>query len=161
MPPAERRRAGAEGAGEGAVSLSHMSDVQDWNAKIIEEFRANQGQLDGQFAGSPVLLLGTTGAKTGRPRTNPVMYLDLEGHRYVFASKAGADVNPDWYHNLRANPQVTVEVGAHSYRATATTVAGADRDRIYEEQVRRYPQFGEYASKTSRVIPVVDLQPGG
>ena len=86
-----------------------MSDVQDWNSKIIEEFRANEGKVGGPFAGAPVLLLHTTGAKTGRPRVNPMMYRDLDGHRYVFASKAGADTNPDWYWNLVAHPDVTVE----------------------------------------------------
>jgi|GEM_PF-599321 len=79
-----------------------MTEVRDWNAKIIEEFRANEGRVGGPFEGSPVLLLHTTGAKSGRERVNPMMYLDLDGQRYVFASKAGADTNPDWYHNLVA-----------------------------------------------------------
>ena len=94
-----------------------MSDVQDWNSKIIEEFRANGGEVGGPFAGAPVLLLHTTGAKTGRERVNPMMYLDLDGHRYVFASKAGADTNPDWYWNLVAHTDVTVEVGTETYEA--------------------------------------------
>jgi|SRR5438477_6080125 len=135
-----------------------MSDARDWNAKVIEEFRANHGDLGGSFAGAPVLVLHTTGAKTGRERVNPIMYLDLDGHRYVFASKAGADTNPDWYHNLVAHPSVTVEVGTETYTATAEPVAGADRDRIFAEQGRRYPGFAEYEAKTSRVIPVVELR---
>jgi deazaflavin-dependent oxidoreductase (nitroreductase family) len=134
-----------------------MTDVHEWNRQIIEEFRANQGVVGGQFAGAPILLLHTTGARSGRERVNPMMYLDLDGHRYVFASKAGADSHPDWYHNLVANPQVTVEVGTETYEATAVVVAGADRDRIYAEQARRFPGFAEYQQKTTRVIPVVEL----
>jgi deazaflavin-dependent oxidoreductase (nitroreductase family) len=138
-----------------------MSDVQDWNSKIIEEFRANEGEVSGPFAGAPVLLLHTTGAKTGRERVNPMMYLDLDGHRYVFASKAGADTNPDWYWNLVAHTDVTVEVGTETYEVSARPVTGDDRDRVYSEQARRYPGFAEYEQKTSRVIPVVELIPKG
>ena len=86
-----------------------------------------------------------------------MMYLDHEGRRFVFASKAGADNHPDWYHNLVANPAVSVEVGTEKYQATAASVPGEERDRIYAEQARRYPGFAEYAEKTSRVIPVVEL----
>ena len=96
-----------------------MTEANDWNRQIIEEFRANQGQVGGQFAGAPLLLLTTTGARSGQPRTSPMMYLDADGRRYVFASKAGAPTNPDWYHNLKANPTVTVEVGTDELRATA------------------------------------------
>ena len=134
-----------------------MSDVNAWNAKVIDEFRANEGKLGGQFQGAPVLLLRTTGAKSSIERTNPMMYLDDNGRRYVFASKAGADSNPDWYHNLAANPEVTVELGDETFRALATPVAGADRDRIYAIQAERYPGFSEYQEKTSRVIPVVEI----
>jgi deazaflavin-dependent oxidoreductase (nitroreductase family) len=97
------------------------------------------------------------GRKSGEERVNPMMYLDLDGHRYVFASKAGADVNPDWYLNLVTNPDVTVELGADRFNAKASTVSGGDRDRIYAEQARRYPGFAEYEEKTDRVIPVVEL----
>lgn len=135
-----------------------MSDVNDWNAQVIAEFRANEGRLGGSFEGAPVLLLHTTGARTGQERVNPMMYLDLDGHRYVFASKAGADTNPDWYHNLLTHPEVTVEAGTETYGATAAAVTGEDRDRIYAEQARRYPGFAEYQEKTSRVIPVVELR---
>lgn len=136
-----------------------MSDTQDWNRQIIEEFRANQGRVGGQFAGAPMLLLHTTGARSGAERVNPMMYLDVDGHRYVFASKAGADTHPDWYHNLVANPAVTVEVGTDTYRATARTLAEPDRTGVYDEQARRYPGFEEYRQKTNRVIPVVELTP--
>jgi deazaflavin-dependent oxidoreductase (nitroreductase family) len=138
-----------------------MSDVQDWNSKIIEEFRANEGNVGGSFTGAPILLLHTTGAKTGRERVNPMMYLDLDGHRYVFASKAGADTNPDWYWNLVAHADVTVEVGTDIYEVSARPVTGDDRDQVYSEQARRYPGFAEYEQKTSRVIPVVELIPKG
>jgi deazaflavin-dependent oxidoreductase (nitroreductase family) len=134
-----------------------MPEVQDRNAKIIEEFRANQGRVGGQFEGAPMLLLHTVGAKTGADRLHPMMYLDLDGHRYVFASKGGAATNPDWYNNLRAHPDVSVEVGAEAYPATASTLTGAERDRVYAEQARRYPGFAEYARKTTRVIPVVEI----
>jgi deazaflavin-dependent oxidoreductase (nitroreductase family) len=134
-----------------------VSDPIDWNAKIIEEFRANEGRVGGPFEGAPVLLLHTTGAKSGATRVKPMMYLDLNNHRYVFATKSGADTNPDWFHNLRAHPRVTVEVGTEKYHAIAVNVTGEDRDRVYSEQARRYPGFAEYAKKTSRVIPVVEL----
>ena len=125
-----------------------MNDVEDWNSKIIEEFRANEGKVGGPFAGAPVLLLHTTGAKTGRERVHPMMYLDPDGHRYVFASKAGADTNPDWYWNLVAHPDVTVEVGTETHEAAAVPVTGDDRDRIYAEQARRYPGLGRHFGAT-------------
>lgn len=135
-----------------------MTDVNDWNAQIIAEFRANEGRVGGNFEGAPVLLLHTIGARSGAERVNPMMYLDLDGRRYVFASKAGADTNPDWFHNLLANPDVTVEAGTETYGATAVPVTGEERDRVYGEQARRYPGFAEYQAKTSRVIPVVELR---
>lgn len=138
-----------------------MSDINDWNAQIILEFRANQGKLGGQFEGAPMLLLHTTGAKSGVERINPMMFLEVDGRRYVFASKGGADSNPDWYYNLLADPKVTVEVGPLTYEATASVLPKEDRDRIYAEQASRYPGFAEYAAKTSRVIPVVELTPAG
>jgi deazaflavin-dependent oxidoreductase (nitroreductase family) len=136
-----------------------MSDVQEWNRKIIEEFRANQGKVGGPFASAPVLLLHTTGAKTGWERVNPLMYLDLDEHRYVFATRGGADTNPDWYWNLVAHPEVTVEVGKDVYKAAAMPLAGDDRDQIYAEQALRYSGFAEYEQMTSRIIPVVELVP--
>jgi deazaflavin-dependent oxidoreductase (nitroreductase family) len=134
-----------------------MSDMLDWNRKVIEEFRTNHGQVGGQFQGAPLLLLHTKGAKTGDERVNPMMYLDLDGRRFVFASKAGADTNPAWFHNLVANSRVNVEVGDDTYAADAEPVTGEERDTIYAEQARRYPGFAEYQQKTSRVIPVVEL----
>lgn len=134
-----------------------MTDVNTWNEKIIEEFRANDGKVGGQFKGAPVLLLHTRGSKSGLERVNPMMYLEDGGHEYVFASKAGADTNPDWYLNLVANPEVTVELGSEIFTAAATPVTGAERDRIYSIQAERYPGFKEYEEKTTRVIPVVEL----
>ncbi len=136
-----------------------MTEANDWNRQIIEEFRANQGQVGGQFAGAPLLLLTTTGARSGQPRTSPMMYLDLDGRRYVFASKAGAPTNPDWFHNLKANPAVTVEVGTDELSATAQEVTGPERDRLYAHQADLYPGFAEYEEKTDRTIPVVELVP--
>jgi len=134
-----------------------MSETHDRNRKIIEEFRAKAGQVGGQFQGAPIMIVHTTGARTGEERVNPVMYLDFDGRRFVFASKAGADTNPDWYHNLMVHPDVTVEVGTDTYTATASPVTGDDRDLIFGEQARRYPGFAEYQQKTKRVIPVVEL----
>ena len=136
-----------------------MTEANDWNRQIIEEFRANEGKVGGQFAGAPLVLLTTTGARSGQPRTSPMMYLDDDGRRYVFASKAGAPTNPDWYHNLKANPEVTVEVGTDELRATAREVTGSERDRLYAHQADLYPGFAEYQEKTDRTIPVVELVP--
>jgi deazaflavin-dependent oxidoreductase (nitroreductase family) len=136
-----------------------MSQVEDWNSRIIREFRENSGRVGGNFEGAPLLLLHTTGARTGQERVNPMMYLDLDEHRYVFASKQGADTNPDWYRNLVAQPDVSVEVGDRTYAARALPLTGADRDRVYAEQARRYPGFADYEQKTTRVIPVVELIP--
>lgn len=134
-----------------------MSDPNDWNARIIEEFRTNEGRVGGNFAGAPVLLLHTRGARSGAERVNPMMYLEENGRRYVFASKAGAPTNPDWYHNLVANPDVTVEMGAETFPARAVVLIGAERDRVYARQAELYPGFREYQERTRRVIPVVEL----
>jgi deazaflavin-dependent oxidoreductase (nitroreductase family) len=132
--------------------------VSSYNAAIIAEFRANEGRVGGNFAGAPLLLLTSSGAKSGRPSTSPMMYL-AEGDRWlVFASNAGAPTNPAWYHNLRANPDAVIEVGSETVEVTATVTEGAERDRIYAEQARLYPGFGEYQEKTTRVIPVVALE---
>jgi deazaflavin-dependent oxidoreductase (nitroreductase family) len=131
--------------------------AEDWNKKIIEEFRANEGKVGGQFAGAPLLLLTTVGAKSGQRRTNPVMYLPDGDRLLVFASKGGAPTNPDWYHNLVANPRVTVEVGPESFEADTEVLKGEERDRVYAEQARRYPGFAEYQESTDRTIPVVAL----
>jgi deazaflavin-dependent oxidoreductase (nitroreductase family) len=135
-----------------------MPDANDFNAPMIEQFRANGGKLGGNFEGAPVLLLHTTGAKSGKERVNPMMYLADGDRILVFATKAGADTNPDWYHNLVANPQVEVELGTERFAATATVLHGEERDRFYAAQAKRYPGFKEYEQRTSRVIPVVALE---
>lgn len=130
----------------------------DWNQKIIEEFRANGGKVGGQFEGAPLLLLTTTGAKSGRRITTPVMY-NTDGDRLlIFASKGGAPTNPAWYHNLVANPTVTVEVGAESFQAKASVVSGEERDRLFNRHAQQYPGFAEYQRNTTRTIPVVALK---
>jgi deazaflavin-dependent oxidoreductase (nitroreductase family) len=137
-----------------------MSDASpnSWNDKIIEEFRANEGKVGGMFAGASLLLLTTTGAKTGRRLTSPLMY-GTEGDRLlVFASKGGAPSHPAWYHNLLANPQVTVEVGTETFEARAVPVTGEERDRLYSQQAAQRPQFAEYQANTSRTIPVIALE---
>jgi deazaflavin-dependent oxidoreductase (nitroreductase family) len=131
--------------------------VPDWNTSIIEEFRANGGKVGGRFAGAPLLILKTTGAKTGRTRENPMMYL-ADGDRFlVFASKGGAPTHPDWYHNLVANPSATIEVGDESFDVNAEVLTGEERDRFYAIQSERYPGFAEYQEKTERIIPVIAL----
>ena len=131
--------------------------MADYNKTIIEEFRANEGKVGGNFEGRPVLLLTTKGAKSGNQHTTPVMYLDESGSRYVFASMAGAPTSPAWYHNLVANPTATIEVGAEKFSAQATVLDRAERDRVYAQQATLYPTFADYEKKTSRVIPVVRL----
>ena len=135
-----------------------MENINDWNRQIIDEFHANGGKVGGQFEGAPMLLLTTTGAKTGQKRVNPMMYLADGKRLIVFASKAGAPTNPDWYHNLVAHPQVTVEVGTETFNAKATVLTGEGRDRLFAKQAELYPGFAEYQSKTSRIIPVVALE---
>ncbi len=134
-----------------------MADRNDWNRRLIEEFRANGGKVGGMWEGKPLLLLTTTGAKSGQRRTNPVMYLADGDRLLIFASKGGAPTHPDWYHNLLAHPQVTVEVGTETYEAAAVVLTGEERDRLYAKQSELFPQFAEYQSKTSRKIPVIAL----
>lgn len=131
--------------------------TNDWNASIIEEFRANEGAVGGMFAGAPMLLLKTTGAKSGLERTNPLVYM-ADGNRYIiFASKAGADTNPDWYHNVVAHPRVTIEVGTDEFGVDATVVNGTERDELYDRHSARFPTFAEYQAGTDRRIPVIAL----
>lgn len=140
-----------------------MADMNEWNKGIIAEFRANAGVVGGQFAGAPMVLITTTGAKSGQQRTTPLVCFPDGDRIAIFASKAGAPTNPDWYHNLVANPELTVEFGAETYAATATELHGSERDEIFAKQVERMPGFGEYAAKTAgiRVIPVVALTRNG
>jgi deazaflavin-dependent oxidoreductase (nitroreductase family) len=135
-----------------------MTNVNDWNAKIIEEFRANAGKVGGPFEGLPLLLLHSTGAKTGRERVNPVAYQVTDGAIAVFASKGGSPTNPDWYHNLVAHPKVTVEVGTETFEAEARVAEGEERERIWERQKQDVPGFADYERKTERQIPVVILE---
>lgn len=138
-----------------------MTDPGDFNSKIIAEFRSNGGKVGGPFEGADLLLLHHTGARTGKQRVTPLAY-QLVGDSYaVFASKAGAPVNPDWYHNLLANPETTIEVGTQTIKVKARVAEPAERDVIYERQKERAPQFADYEAKAAdhRKIPVVVLDP--
>lgn len=137
--------------------------MADWNTKIIEEFRANDGKVGGPFAGAPLALVHHRGRSSGREYVAPVMYLADETDPatiYVFASKAGAPTHPEWYHNLVAAGRTQVEVGTQTYDVAVTEVLGPDRDRIFDVQAARYPGFAEYAEKTAgvRTIPVLALR---
>ena len=130
---------------------------KDWNKLIIEEFRTHDGVVGGQFESVPLLLLHTTGAKSGLERINPVAYLADGDRLLIFASKAGAPTNPDWYANLLAHPDVTVEVGTETFGVHATVLQGEERDRLYAKQASLVPGFAGYQQRTERVIPVVAL----
>ncbi len=136
-----------------------MSEMDDFNRKVIDEFRANEGKVGGPFEGAPVLLLTSTGAKSGEPRTTPVVYQQDGERMVIFASKAGAPTNPAWYHNLRANPTATVEVGNDTLDVDAIVTDGDERQRLFDRQKELMPQFAEYEQKRTRQIPVVALQP--
>jgi deazaflavin-dependent oxidoreductase (nitroreductase family) len=134
-----------------------MSSPNDLNKQTIDEFRAHSGQVSGQFAGIPLLLLNTIGAKSGQPRTNPVAYV-IDGDRYVIIATAnGAPTNPDWYYNVLAHPLVTLEVGSERFQARATAAEGAERDRLYANMVEKIPAFAAVEKMTTRKIPVVVL----
>ncbi len=133
--------------------------MPDWNSKIIEEFRANDGKVGGPFEGAPLLLLHTVGAKTGQQRVNPMMYQEVPDGYAVFASKGGAPDNPDWYHNLLAHPRVSAEIGTRTVELKARVADGDEREKIWAAQKDTYPGFAEYEQKTSRQIPVVILEP--
>jgi deazaflavin-dependent oxidoreductase (nitroreductase family) len=133
--------------------------MSDYDAAIIEEFRANAGRLGGSWEGRDLLLLTTAGRKSGRPHTKPMVYTRDGDRLLVYASKGGAPSHPDWYLNLAADPRVVVEVGSDRYDAIATPLEGAERDREFAAQAARNPVFGDYERKTSRVIPVVALTP--
>ncbi len=135
-----------------------MTTVNDFNHNLIDEFRATNGKVTGHFEGAPLLLLTTTGAKTGRKHTNPVVYLQ-DGERWaVFGSKGGAPTHPAWYLNLVVNPIVTVELPGETFEARAVTAEGADRDRIWTAQKEAMPGFKDYEAKTERQIPVIVLE---
>ncbi len=135
-----------------------MSDAADWNQQIIDEFRENDGKVGGPFEGSPMVLLHHLGAKTGTERVTPLM-AQVEGDRtFIFASKAGAPDNPDWYHNLRAHPEISMEVDSGDpVPVTAVELEGQERDRVWGRQKTEWPQFADYEAKTDRTIPVIEL----
>jgi deazaflavin-dependent oxidoreductase (nitroreductase family) len=135
--------------------------MADWNSKIIEEFRANEGKVGDPFEGAPLLLLHTVGARTGQPRVNPMMYQPVPGGYAVFATKGGAPTNPDWYHNLLAHPDVAAEIGTTTMKLRARVAEGAERDQVWAAQKAANPGFADYEEKTTRQIPVVILEPLG
>jgi len=130
----------------------------NWNQQVIEEFRANGGKVGGPFAGGNILLLHTIGAKSNQPRINPLAYIKDGGNLVVFASKAGAPTNPDWYYNLLAHPDVTVEVGTERFTARAVVADSENRNRLYSQIASQNPGFAEYEKKTTRRIPAVILE---
>jgi deazaflavin-dependent oxidoreductase (nitroreductase family) len=136
-----------------------MSQINDFNQALIAEFRANGGRiLSGPFADRSLVLLTTSGARSGQPRTNPLAYTTDGDRLIVIASKAGAPTNPDWYHNLVANPLVTVERGTEQYQARAVVAEGAERERLFAQMAAQMPGFADYQQKTTRQIPVVVLE---
>jgi deazaflavin-dependent oxidoreductase (nitroreductase family) len=142
-----------------------VSDSNDWNQQVVAEFRANEGRVGGMFEGWPMILVHNVGRKSGKEYVTPLVYLPGEGDDdsiYIFASKAGAPTHPDWYGNLITAGQATIEVLGRAQQATVTEVVGDERDRIYAEQVKRMPHFGEYEQKAEgfRKIPVLRLKRG-
>ena len=137
--------------------MTTPSEMNDWNEQIKAEFRANAGVVGGPFEGQPVLILHTTGAKSGLERENPLCYLPDGDRMVIFASKGGAPTHPHWFLNLKANPEVTVEVGTETVTAVAAEVTGDERDELYTRQVAAMPQFGGYQEGNPRLIPVVAL----
>jgi deazaflavin-dependent oxidoreductase (nitroreductase family) len=134
-----------------------MSSTADFNQRIIDEFRASGGDPPSWSGNSPLLLLHHRGAKSGIERVNPVAYLEDGGRYVIFASRGGAPTNPGWYHNLKAHPETTIEVGSETVAVTASEVTGEERDRLFGIQAERSPQFTEYQQNTDRVIPVIVL----
>ncbi len=133
--------------------------IKAFNKSIIEEFRHNNGRVGGQFAGADLLLLTTTGAKSGQPRLTPLAYLRIDGKLIIVGSFAGADVHPAWVHNLRADPQAHVEIGSESFAVIARELPRVERDAIFPKVAAAAPGFADYQAKTSRVIPLFELQP--
>ncbi len=135
-----------------------MADLNDWNAKIIEEFRANAGKVGGRFEGVPILLLHTTGAKSGQPRVNPLAFQPDGDKIIIFASYAGGPANPAWFHNLLAGGPASVEVGTERFPVTARVATGDERERYWAKQKQDLPTFSDYEQRTTREIPVVVLE---
>ncbi len=132
--------------------------IQAFNENIVDEFRANDGKVSGQFANANLLLLTTTGARSGQPRVSPLAYFRIDGKLIIIGSFAGADVNPAWVHNLRAKPSAHVEVGTESFDVTARELPLPERDELFGKVAAAAPGFAEYQSKTKRVIPLFELQ---
>ena len=140
------------------TDFTDKASLDAFNAGIVEEFRANAGVVGGPFAGATLLLLSSTGAKSGQPRLSPLAYFGIDGKIFIVGSKAGADTNPAWVHNLRANPHAHIEVGTDAYDVTARELPAAERDAVFAQVVAAAPGFAEYQEKTSRVIPLFELQ---
>ena len=137
--------------------MTEIPDIKSFNAAIVDEFRANGGKVGGPFEGTDLLLLHTTGAKSGQQRISPLAYFTIEGRLIIVGSYAGADKDPAWVHNLRANPRAHVEVGTDAYDVQTRELPAAERDALYPKVVEAAPAFGEYQSKTRRVIPLFEL----
>ena len=133
--------------------------IKAFNKSITDEFRANDGKVGGPFEGADLLLLTTTGAKSGQPRISPLAYFRIDGKLLIIGSFAGADINPGWVHNLRADPSAHVEIGNESSDVTARELPSAERDALFPKITAAAPGFAEYQAKTTRVIPVFELQP--
>lgn len=133
-------------------------NLNEFNRRLIEEFRANGGKVGGQFANAPLLLLTTTGAKSGRAHTTPLAYTKDGDRLVVLASKAGSPNNPAWYHNLIAHPEVTIELGSERLKVKAVVAKGEDRQRLFDNQAKQIPVFADYQKKTTRQIPVIVLE---
>jgi deazaflavin-dependent oxidoreductase (nitroreductase family) len=139
--------------------MTTIPDLGDWNRTVIEEFRANEGRVGGQFEGATMILIHHIGAKSGAERVNPLVYFPDGDRMVIVASKGGAPSNPDWYYNLKANPTITVEVGTRKFPVTAAELTGPERDKLWDRIVERMPGFGDYQRNTSRTIPLVALTP--
>ncbi len=138
--------------------MTEKQEVKDWDRRIIEAFRAKGGNVGGQYVGVPLLLLTTTGAKSGEPRTSPLVYLSEGGRMYVFAGNRGAPTNPGWYHNLVAHPDVVVELGTEQFEARAIVVDSAQWDRLGSIQVQKIPALAALQAQITRKVPVVLLE---
>lgn len=138
--------------------MTDLSGINEFNRSVIEEFRANDGRVGGPFDGAPLLILHTTGAKSGKERLAPIVYQPVGDTWVVFGSKAGAPTHPDWFHNLRANPEASIEVGADTVEVTARVATGNERDQIWAKQKELMPGFADYERATAREIPVIVLE---
>ena len=139
------------------TDIPDANSMKEFNKSIVDEFRANEGKVGGQFEGATLLLLTTTGAKSRQPRLAPLAYFAVDGKLIIIGSKAGADTNPDWVHNLRANPRAHIEVATDAYDVVSRELPPPERDELFDKVVAVAPGFGEYQSKTSRVIPLFEL----